>query len=229
MKAFTLLRGALTLLEGPAQYRPSEDSLWLAWALPSPPKRHALICDIGCGTGAVGLAYHTYHKASLPFIYGYDINPKMAYAAQKSAALNGHNSAFVTACIQHPPFLKGTFDLCMANPPFFNPTTQTQSRTNAKKEFRFTENIKTWGQCLLSLTKEGGVFGLILHKEDAPLLKESLNTQGATLFAEYTLRYSPHKAPKRTILLFKKGAHPHSTIIKTLNTFDPTLRKQVLG
>ena len=83
MAAFKVLGGRLTLFDGAKGYRPAEDSFWLAALAPA---TNGCVCDLGCGTGAVGLAYLMTHGA--PNLLGLDIQPDMTFAAHQAAIYN---------------------------------------------------------------------------------------------------------------------------------------------
>lgn len=221
---FSVLRGKLTLFEGPEGYRPSEDSFWLAALLP-PVKAGARVLDLGCGTGAVGLSYALHHPQVN--LYGVDHNPTMLEAAHKAALENNVPFTLAEADIQTLPYPEAHFDLCFANPPFYNPTREAPAQSTAQQNVRDSAHINLWLEALLRHTKKGGYAALICLPQDAPALILQAEKAHSSCIRHYLLHTAPNKPAKRAVLVFQHSPKQH---LKTeeIPTFDPQLRRLVL-
>ena len=221
---FTVLGGKIWLEEGPVNYRPSEDSLWLAGLLPDDIPAECMICDAGCGSGAVGLSYLAKRnkKASL---YGFDSNPQMITAAKKSAEANKSKAHFEVGDISAPPFGEEEFALVFANPPFYRPTREMVSELSALAEVKFSPTpLEDWLESMIKLAANGSYIGLIAHKKDQASLMNEGSQQGAGCVKAYSLQSAPGKGAKRTVLIFKKGAEAQKVVEETIRTYDPETR-----
>lgn len=223
---FTVLGGALTLFDGPAGYRPAEDSLWLAALAP---RSDGPLCDVGCGTGAVGLAYLSCHKNTPP-LSGFDVQSDMIAAANKAATYNMLGGHFDVGDIASPPYESETFSLTLANPPFYDPNREMPTHKKEKHLVKFTDYPLTrWLEGMADLTKPGGSIALIVHKKDEASLIQHAEKLGCFLIKTVTLQGAPHKPGKRIILQFIKNQKPgQKATASTILTFDKATRIKFL-
>lgn len=226
---FRVLGGRVTLCEGPAGYRPAEDSLWLATLAP---KTAGNVCDVGCGTGAVTLAYgvknNVRHKGTT--LAGFDLNPGMIEAAQASAAATNLVADFRTGDVLAPPFDPGTFDLVLSNPPFYDPHREQPAQSMAKNSTKFTAiPLEEWFTAMVALAKPGGQLALVCHGADLEKMLACAPAAGCATLAVYRLKAHPEKQAKRVVLVCSKNtgntpAPKHETVL----TYDPDTRKHHL-
>ena len=219
---FTVLGGSLTLFEGAANYRPSEDSFWLASLLPTLPSKSTVL-ELGCGTGAILLAYA--QRVSGCTYTGIDHTPEMIEAAQKAAEANRIKATFTegNALSKRPR----AFDLVFANPPFYVTAREDIAKDTAKQNTKHTSDLAAWLTALLAATKPQGCAALICHSKDAAMLLAQAQCLGAHCRAHYTLHSRPEKPAKRTVLIFNNSAGENATA-ERINTYDVALREKAL-
>lgn len=219
---FTVLGGSLTLFEGAANYRPSEDSFWLASLLPTlPPK--STVLELGCGSGAILLAYA--QRVSGCTYTGVDHTPEMIEAAKKAAKANNISATFTegNALSKRPR----AFDLVFANPPFYVITREDAAQGAAKQNTKHTSDLSAWLTALLVAVKPHGYAALICHSKDAEMFLAQAQVQGAHCRAHYTLHSHPEKPAKRTVLIFNNSAGKNAQP-ERINTYDAALREKAL-
>lgn len=76
------------------------------------------VLDIGCGSGVVSLA--AAFRAPGVTVHAVDSNPRAVECTRKGAALNGLSSVTVTLDAGSAQEEPGTFDLALANPPYYS-------------------------------------------------------------------------------------------------------------
>lgn len=97
-----------------AHRRPDAGGLALAECAEVEPG--ARVLDLGCGSGAVGLALA--RKAALARLVLVDASSRAVYAARRNAAANAIDAEVaLTAAGRHEP---GAFDVVVANPPYYS-------------------------------------------------------------------------------------------------------------
>ena len=225
MAAFSVLGGSLTLFDGSAGYRPSEDSFWLAALAPF---TKGAICDVGCGTGAVGLGYLTTHQ-NIQSLWGFDVQPDMVHAANKAATTNDLNASFKVGDIAAPPFAPGSFALTLANPPFYNPEREMLAMSPHNKKSKFMHHpLSSWLNAMATLTNTEGQLSLIVHKKDENILIDQAATLGCTLTRAVTLKTAPEKFSKRVILQFVKTKSADPPKKETIFIYDKATRTKYL-
>lgn len=227
---FSILGGRLKLAKGPENYRPSEDSLWLAGLLPAPPSadKNITICDAACGSGAVGLAYMARHNL-YGGLCGFDINKEMVSAAKKSAEANDIKTDYKTEDISNPPFEKNSFALVCANPPFYKPAREMPTQNRKLAAVKFTaEPITFWLERLTELAAQDGYIGIIAHKNDELTLIKKGRELKSGCVKTFDLKSAASKPVKRVVLIFKKGERPSAPASEVVCTYDTQTRKHFL-
>ena len=229
MAAFSVLGGELTMFDGSAGYRPSEDSFWLAALAPY---TSGAVCDVGCGTGAVGLGYLTRHH-NTQNLWGFDVQPDMVDAANKAATTNGLNAHFAVGEIAAPPFAPESFALTLANPPFYAPNREMPPRDKITKQIKFTDApLTNWLETMASLTTAQGLMALVVGAQDNSALIKKAHTLDSSLESLFLLKTHGDKAPKRSVLIFRKEqpAKPDNKVKeKVIATYEKSLREKYLG
>ncbi|MCJ2140569.1 tRNA1(Val) (adenine(37)-N6)-methyltransferase [Methylobacterium sp. E-066] len=166
------LGGILRLHQPPrGAHRAGTDAVLLARLIaPAPGDR---LCDVGAGTGAVGLACAALHPGTRPTLVERD--PELAELARANAALNGIDAAVIEADVLAPATERraaglepDSFDLVLTNPPFFTAGSHRPSPHPGKATAHtFPEDgLDLWIRACTAILRPGGRLGLI-HRADA--------------------------------------------------------------
>ncbi len=124
--------GRVMLWQGRQGYRCSVDPLLLAWFVQG---HHSRVMDLGCGVGVLGLLLLEQHKAVS--VTGLERQEALVERARRSVTENGRDGSMnlVHGDLRDEALLDGmgSFDLVLANPPFFK---QDSGRVNPVEEVR---------------------------------------------------------------------------------------------
>ena len=125
------LGGRLELLQPKDGYRAGVDPVLLAASVT--PKPRARVLDLGCGVGTA--LYCLGVRVPNLSLTGVELLAAHADLAQRNAERNGLKARIITADIAElPPDLRQeSFDVILANPPFFD-RTSTSASPNASRE-----------------------------------------------------------------------------------------------
>jgi tRNA1(Val) A37 N6-methylase TrmN6 len=170
--ADAFLGGILRLYQPPrGAHRAGTDAVLLARLLaPAPGER---LCDVGAGTGAVGLACAALNPGSHPTLVERD--PDLAERARANAALNGIDATVIEADVLAPAAERRAvglepdrFDLVLTNPPFFTEGRHRPSpHPGRAMAHAFPEGgLDLWIRACTAILRPGGRLGLI-HRADA--------------------------------------------------------------
>lgn len=211
---FTLLGGQLTLANTPP--RPTEDALWLAAALPVCKEEYL---EFGLGNGAAAMAL--LRRAPNAVVHGIEIEKELATLATHNALLNNlaqrlHVHVADAQTFQSPQKFQHSF----SNPPFHNVTTGFYSTSKQVAHGTSPQALATWVQNMHDHTQKGGTCTVIIHAD----MRTSLPPAGLCVY----LKSHPQHPAKRVILQWHVGSPPPFTKEVTLETFNQTLRKEVL-
>ena len=174
------LGGILRLHQPPrGAHRAGTDAVLLARLLaPMPGER---LCDVGAGTGAVGLACAALHPGTRPTLVERD--PALAELARANAALNGIDATVIEADVLAPAaerraagLLPDGFDLVLTNPPFFTEGSHRPSPHAGKATAHaFPEGgLDLWIRTCTAILRPGGRLGLINRADALPACLEAL-------------------------------------------------------
>ncbi|MCJ2058295.1 methyltransferase [Methylobacterium sp. J-048] len=166
------LGGILRLHQPPrGAHRAGTDAVLLARLLsPAPGDR---LCDVGAGTGAVGLACAALHPGTRATLVERD--PVLAELIRANAALNRIDAAVIEADVLAPGaarraagLVPDSFDLVLTNPPFFIAGRHRPSPHPGKATAHtFPEtSLDLWIRACTAILRPGGRLGLI-HRADA--------------------------------------------------------------
>lgn len=168
------LGGLLRLAQPPrGGHRAGTDAVLLAGLLP--PENGAVVCDVGAGTGAVGLGVAMRAPACRVLLVERD--PACAERARHNIALNGlaARAEVIEADVLADGAMRrtrgltaGLADLVLTNPPFFE-TGRHRPSPNAEKVSAHTFEVgglDGWLRTCVDLLRPAGRIGMI-HRADA--------------------------------------------------------------
>ncbi|GEO97784.1 tRNA1(Val) (adenine(37)-N6)-methyltransferase [Methylobacterium haplocladii] len=186
------LGGRLRLRQPPrGAHRAGTDAVLLARLFE--PEPDAVVCDLGAGTGAIGLAYASLHPSCRAVLVERD--EALAQLARRNAQANSFEErvTVVEADVLAPEAhrraagLPANFaDILVTNPPFFDGTRHRPS-PNASKAAAHTfagDGLDAWLRTSAGLLRSGGRLGLI-HRADT--LPDCLAAMG-NRFGNITVR-----------------------------------------
>ena len=121
-----------------ALFPPGTDTFLLA-SLPKL-KRGLRVCDLGCGTGLLGLLL-LQRQPGLS-VTGIDLQPEAIRLAEKAAAENGltGNLRFVCGDLRNAALPANSFDLVVCNPPYYPVSSGKLSTRQAMRTARSEES-----------------------------------------------------------------------------------------
>ncbi|MCJ2086892.1 methyltransferase [Methylobacterium sp. E-005] len=167
-----LLDGLLRLHQPPrGTHRAGTDAVLLARLLV--PAAGDRLCDVGAGTGAVGLACAALVPGLRPTLVERD--PDLAAMAQVNAALNGIDAEVLTADVlasaaerRAAGLRPDRFDMVLTNPPFFEAGMHRVSPQPGRASAHTfpAGSLDAWIRTCTAILRPGGQIGLI-HRADA--------------------------------------------------------------
>ncbi|MCJ2068057.1 methyltransferase [Methylobacterium sp. J-030] len=219
--------GGLLRLHQPLRgaHRAGTDAVLLARLLtPTPDCR---LCDVGAGTGAVGLACAALVPGLRPTLVERD--PGLAETARANAALNGIAAAIVQADVLAPAaerraagLLPDSFDMVLTNPPFFEAGTHRASpHPNRSAAHTFAAgSLDAWIRACTAILRPGGRIGMI-HRADAlPTCLDALRGR----FGGLAIRpvHARAEAPAiRVLIAATKGSRAAPSLLPSLVLHGP--------
>jgi tRNA1(Val) A37 N6-methylase TrmN6 len=166
------LGGLLRLHQPPrGAHRAGTDAVLLARLLA--PAASDRLCDIGAGTGAVGLGCAALVPGLRPTLVERD--PDLVEQARANAALNRIEARIIAADVLAPAaerrargLLPDSFDLVLTNPPFFAAGSHRASPQSGRAAAHtFADgSLEAWIRACTAILRPGGRLGLI-HRADA--------------------------------------------------------------
>lgn len=170
------------------------------------------ILDVGTGTGVLSLMYAQRYPQA--FITALEIDDN----AVKDAAANFANSNWSNRIqllhTSFQDFLKEMdsweeytqFDSVICNPPNFDKSLECPDlgRTRARHSSSLPFDVLARGA--YKLLADGGTFSVCIPPEVLTAFKAECLFAGFSLKEEYQIKSVPRKAPKRYVLVHKKGA-----------------------
>lgn len=171
-EADAFLGGRLRLSQPPrGAHRAGTDAVLLARLLV--PQAGDRLCDVGAGTGAVGLACAALTPGLQPTLVERD--PILAEQARANASLNGIAAQVLVADVLAPAterraagLLPDSFDVVLTNPPFFAAGSHRASPDPGRAAAHTFAggDLETWIRACTAILRPGGRLGLI-HRADA--------------------------------------------------------------
>lgn len=203
-----LCPGGLRFLHDSEQFPPGLDSFVLA-SLPKL-KPGLRVCDLGCGTGLLGLLLLQRQRELT--VTGLDIQPEAVRLARLAAAGNGLQDrlTFRREDLRQTDLPAGAFDLAVSNPPYFPPSGGFPPEGTARRTARTEESCTLEDVCRAAgrLLRWGGRFCLVHRPERLTDLLCSLRGSGLEPKRLRLVCARPDKAPSLVLAEARRGGRP---------------------
>lgn len=208
-KTDRLWPGGYAFLFDDALFPPSTDTFLLGWFTRT--RRGDRVCDLGSGTGLLGLLLLA-RREDLT-VTGIEIREAACDLARRTAAFNGLENRLLPVCadLRQPGILPGaSFDLVVANPPYFSTESGAVSpdpvRGSARSETSCTlEDVCAAAERLLRF---GGRFSLVFRPERIAELFEVLRRHRLEPKRLRFVQHTAASAPSLLLLECRKGGRP---------------------
>ncbi len=211
--------GGLTLLQSTEEFRLTRDALALArFATLHPGDR---VCDLGCGVGnlLIPLAARCPRREGLT-LDGVELRPAAAGLCRESLARSGLAGTIVTGDLngRHPELPWGSYDLVVANPPYFLSAAGAASPSAARSAARTEGSFTLQAACKAAgrLGKNGGRFALCLRPERLAELFEALREAGLEPKRLQLLQSGPASEANLALVEAKKGGRPGLRVLPAI-------------
>lgn len=176
----------------------------LAAACHPPARGHVL--ELGCGTGLPMLSLAA-RRPDVSFV-GLELQPDIAALAAINIASNGWTGRgrVLVGDVSRLPFARGSFDLVLANPPYFDPARSRRSPDAARDLARADSAVPLaqWISATLAPLAPGGHAVLILRRERLGDVQQALPPSAALDIQPLGSR--PGRTPKRLLLRIRPDA-----------------------
>ena len=188
-------------------------------------KRGLRVCDLGCGTGLLGLLL--LQRQPELSVTGIDIQPAAVELAQKAAAENGLTDrlTFHTRDLRQAKtlFPTGSFDLAVCNPPYYSPESGATAKDAAIRTARSETECTLEDICSAAayLLRWGGSFCLV-HKPER--LTDVLCALRSAAMEPKRLRFvsvTAERAPSLILVEGRRGGKPGLTVAPPLILQNP--------
>ena len=194
-------------------FQPGTDSFLLG-AFPKL-KRGETVCDLGAGTGLLGLLLLA-REPSL-HITNVEIQSAACDLAQRTAALNGLESAVtcVEGDLRNTSLLPaGSFDLVVANPPYFSEHTGVQAASQARRTARSEVQCTLEDICAAAsrLLRWGGRLAMVFRTDRLAELMELTRRHGLEPKRLRFIQNTAQSAPSLLLLECRRGGKPGLTV-----------------
>lgn len=168
------------------------------------------ILDVGTGTGVLSLMLaQRFPDASITAI---EIDDNAVLDAQYnfvsspfSGRIRLHHTSFQDYC---GSIDIGNFDSIVCNPPYFDKSLECPDLGRSRARHSSSLPFDVLAKGVWQLLKDGGVFSVCIPPEVLTVFKEECSKAGFSLLHEYRIKSIPSKAPKRYVLVHRKGDVP---------------------
>ena len=213
--------GGLRCVYGPGQHPPGLDSFLLA-SLPKL-KPGWKVCDLGCGTGLLGLLLLQRQRALA--VTGLDIQPEAVRLGKLAAAENRMEDRlfFRLEDLRETALPAGSFDLAVCNPPYFPPSAGPLPKGEARRTARTEEACTLEDVCRAAgrLLRWGGAFCLVHKPERLTDLLCALRGEGLEPKRLRLVSLRPERAPSLLLLEARRGGKPGLAVEEPLILENP--------
>ena len=174
------------------------------------PKPGQLVCDLGAGTGLVGLLL----LARVPSLalHCVDLSTPALRLAEKTFAANGLDAACHLADLRDLAGVlpAGGFHLAVSNPPYFpvgaGPAAAGQARQTARSEAACT--IQDLCRAAARLLRWGGTLAVVYRPERLADLLEAMRRSGLEPKRLRLVQHAPGRAPALVLAEGRRGGRP---------------------
>ena len=216
-----LCPGGLRFVYGNGQHPPGLDSFLLA-SLPKL-KPGWKVCDLGCGTGLLGLLLLQRQRALT--VTGLDIQPEAVRLGKLAAAENRMEDRlfFRLEDLRETALPAGSFDLAVCNPPYFPPSAGPLPKGEARRTARTEEACTLEDVCRAAgrLLRWGGAFCLVHKPERLTDLLCALRGEGLEPKRLRLVSLRPERAPSLLLLEARRGGKPGLAVEEPLILENP--------
>ena len=213
--------GGLRFVYGNGQHPPGLDSFLLA----SLPRLKAgwKVCDLGCGTGLLGLLLLQRRRELT--VTGLDIQPAAVRLGKLAAAENRLEDRlfFRLEDLRETALPAGSFDLAVCNPPYFPPSAGPLPKGEARRTARTEETCTLEDVCRAAgrLLRWGGAFCLVHKPERLTDLLCALRGEGLEPKRLRLVSLRPERAPSLLLLEARRGGKPGLAVEEPLILENP--------
>jgi tRNA1Val (adenine37-N6)-methyltransferase len=187
-----------------------------AW---SPIEGSRRILDIGTGSGLVALMLAQRSNAR---IVGVELDTEAATQASENALASPFASRIEIVNADILDYRsEEKFDAIVSNPPFFNNALECPEIGRSRARHTSSLPLNALIDIAFDLLTEGGTFSVILPSDVAQDFLGICIAKHFTPIRITSVRTVPRKAPKRTLMSFKKGIHPDSLVRDELSLASP--------
>ena len=174
------------------------------------PKPGQLVCDLGAGTGLIGLLL----LARVPSLalHCVDLSTPALRLAEKTFAANGLDAACHLADLRDLAGVlpAGGFHLVVSNPPYFpvggGPAATGSARRNARSETACT--IQDLCRAAARLLRWGGTLAVVYRPERLADLLEAMRRSGLEPKRLRLVQHAPGRAPALVLAEGRRGGRP---------------------
>lgn len=216
-----LCPGGLRFVYGNGQHPPGLDSFLLA-SLPRL-KPGWKVCDLGCGTGLLGLLLLQRRRELT--VTGLDIQPEAVRLGKLAAAENRVEDRlfFRLEDLRKTTLPAGSFDLAVCNPPYFPPSAGPLPKGEARRTARTEETCILEDVCRAAgrLLRWGGAFCLVHKPERLTDLLCALRGEALEPKRLRLVSLRPERAPSLLLLEARRGGKPGLAVEKPLILENP--------
>lgn len=166
------------------------------------------ILDIGTGTGLIAcMMAQRFPDATVQAI---EIDEAACQQARENVTASPFSDRiFITNTllqefVSELPQHQQQYDCIVCNPPYFVNSMKAPDSQRSIARHTDTLPFSSLAKGVKALLQEDGIFSLIIPTESVSLFISEAVTQNLFLFRRCDVKTVPHKAPKRTLLAFRK-------------------------
>lgn len=168
------------------------------------------ILDIGTGTGVLSLMYaQRYPEAQITAI---EIDDNAVMDASKNFTESSFGKRIQLHHTSFQDYLKESkekehtlFDSVICNPPYFDKSLECPDLGRTRARHSSSLPFDTLANGAYDILEDGGVFSVCIPPEVLDVFCKECQKAGFSLLTSYQVKSLPHKAPKRYVLVHKKG------------------------
>jgi len=169
------------------------------------------ILDIGTGTGVLSLMYAQRYPSA--HITALEIDENAILDAKRNFSESTFGERITLHHVSFQDYLKKMkeenilplFDSVICNPPYFDKSLECPDLGRTRARHSSSLPFDTLARGAYELLEEGGVFSVCIPPEVLDVFCKECEDAGFSLLTSYQVKSLPHKAPKRYVLVHKKG------------------------